>query len=401
MRRPVLAALAGGAAVLGILAAVRLSREEAPTAPAMREDVRLTIEATGSLEAAVAQEIGPPSVDGFWDYNLAWMIPEGTRVKAGDVVARFDATEIEDRLREHRATLETTTQQREKEEKNLALQIEQLRLDVVKAKGDLAELDVALDVPEGLLSSIDIEQKKLAKALAQERVRFLEEKVVFERQLVKTKLELLDVKRRDAEGKIAYDEAARDKFAVKASVAGLVVQVPKMRGGDRWEVGESVWMLAKILRVADTSTLRVEASLLEKDAARVQVGQAVDVAVDAMPGVVLRGKVAEVGGIVREKSQQDATKVIDVIVPLDGADLSQLRPGMGVRVTIETRRLPAQVTVPLVAIVATDDGTFVDVAKDGALTRRRVTLGERTRDRVIVVDGLSEGERVALPQGSA
>ena len=41
-----------------------------------RDDLTVRVEATGKLEAAVAYEIGPPSVRDFWQYNLSWMIPE-------------------------------------------------------------------------------------------------------------------------------------------------------------------------------------------------------------------------------------------------------------------------------------------------------------------------------------
>ena len=62
------------------------------TAACERGDIALTVEANGTLEAAVAYEIGPPSIRGFWEYSLSWMIPEGSIVKKGDVIARFDAT---------------------------------------------------------------------------------------------------------------------------------------------------------------------------------------------------------------------------------------------------------------------------------------------------------------------
>ena len=394
----VLAALLGIAAIA--VGAAAFARSRAGTnrgAVVAREDVRLTVEATGRREAASAFEIGPPSVEGFWDYNLSWMIPEGSRVKAGDVIARFDATEIEERLRNAQATRETTGQEREKEEKSLQLRIEQLRLDLVKAEGDVKELDVQLEVPEGLLSSIDLKQKAIALDLARQRERFLREKIEFERRLVRSKLELLDVKMKDAESKIAYNEAARDKYAVKSPVAGLVMHVPKMRGGERWEVGESVWMLAKILRVADTTTLQVEASLLEADAARVALGQPAKITVDALPGMVIRSEVGDVGRVIREKSWQDRTKVVDVVLPLKDVDLEQLKPGMGVHVTIETKSLPGSLVVPLDAVVATAEGTFVDVLTEGGSRQRRaVTLGDRSGDRVVVTEGLREGERVAL-----
>ena len=114
-------------------------------------------------------------------------LPEGSRVKAGEVLARFDGTQLEQRMREHKAALETALQEKEKEERNLEVQLKQLRLDLVKAEGDLKELDVEGAVPEGLLSSIEVNQLKLRRELAQRKVDFLKEKIEFQKAIKRYK----------------------------------------------------------------------------------------------------------------------------------------------------------------------------------------------------------------------
>jgi RND family efflux transporter MFP subunit len=381
---------------VGILALAVPRGEGAPTAAVQLEDFAVVVEAPGRLEAAVAYEMGPPSIPDVWRYNLSWMIPEGRTVAAGEVVARFDATEMEERLLEHRAALEKVVQEREKEQRNLEVSLRQLRLDLVKAEGEMKTVDLDLSVPDELLSSIEIGQLKLRRTLAARRVEFLGEKIEFEQDLVRAKLELLDVKRSYEEAKVAYYESARDKFAVKAPIAGLVVYVEKHDGG-RWEIGESVWMMAKILQIADVSTLRVVANVLEVDAARIAPGQSAEIAVDAVPGLALTSTVAEVGRIVHERSRQDRSKVFDAMLPLGAAGEGDLiRPGMGVSVRIRTATLPGRLTVPLDAVRADDDGAWVEVVDRGSAARRPVTLGPRNGTRVVVESGLEQGERVRL-----
>jgi len=363
------------------------------TARVTRGDFRVMVEATGRLETAVAYEIGPPSVQDFWEYNLTWMIPEGSRVKKGDVVARFDPTQIEEKLREHRAARETAVQEKEKEERNLEVSLKQLRLDLVKAEGELKKINIEVSVPDELRSSIEVEQTRLKRELAQQRVDFLGKKIDFQTSLVKSKLDLLDVKRAMAEGKITYNEDARRKFDVAAPVSGLVQYIPK-RNGDRWEVGEGVWMLAKILKVADVSTLRVEADVLEVDAARLATGQPAEIQVDALPQLRITSRISEIGRMVREKSVQDPSKVFDAILPLENVSTDALRPGMGVHVSIEARLLKDQLTVPLDAVRVAAEGPYVEVVDGGAAQKRPVTLGERNRERVVVQEGLREGEEV-------
>ena len=365
------------------------------TAPVLREDFRAVVEATGRLEAAVAFEIGPPSARDFWEYNLSWMIPEGSRVKKSDVIARFDTTVLDDRLRERRADLETTLQKREKEERNLEVELKRLNLDLVKAEGELKKLDVELAVPEEFVSSIEVRQLELRRELAERRVGFLREKVEFEQEVVESKLDLLDAKKQYYQAKISYNEEVKDKFNVKAPVSGMVVYIPK-QNGDRWEVGEGVWMLAKILQVADISTMRVEANVLEVDSARIAVGQPAEISIDAIPGMMISSQVTEIGRIVHERSVQDPSKVFDAMLPLGGERREGLRPGMGVRVKIETQRLADQLTVPLEAVRTSPEGTYVEVSGSGGSEKRFVELGERNRHRVVVVSGLEEGDQVIL-----
>jgi RND family efflux transporter MFP subunit len=363
---------------------------------AQQEDFRITVEASGTLEAAVFYEIGPPSVRDFWNYNLTWMIPEGSKVEAGQVIARFDAQQLEDRLRDHRAELETATRQKEKEERDLEVQLRQLRLDLVEAKGEIEKVALDSSVPTELLPKIEIEQNRLKEKLARETAAFLQEKISFQQDLVKNKLELLEVKKARAQQRIDYYQTARDKFEVKAPIDGIVLYIPK-RNGDRWEVGEGVWMMAKILKVADISTLRVESEVVEADAARIAIGQPAEVTVDALPGKVILSQVEEVGRIVHERSPQDPSKVFDVHLPLDEIDPETMRPGMSIRVTIGVEELVDRTTVPLEAIRVSRDGTGVDViGRGGSVVRRTVTLGPRNRERVVVESGLVPGERVRL-----
>lgn len=397
MRKTMAIALVTLVAAVGVAAATLLTGSGAAqnTARVSKDDFKVFVEATGMLEAAVAYEIGPPSARDFWEYNLTWMIPEGSQVSKGDVIARFDTTELDDRLREHRADLETTLQEREKEERNLEVQLKELRLDLVKAEGDLKKLDIEMAVPEDLISSFELQQMRFRRELAQRRVDFLTEKIEFSKELVASKLDLLEVKREFSEGKIAYNEETKAKFEVRAPVDGMVIYIPK-RNGDRWEVGEGVWMLAKIMKVADVSTLQVEAAVMEVDSARIAVGQPASISIDALPNLKLESRISEIGRLVHERSVQDPSKVFDAIMPLDGIRHEDLRPGMGVQVRIETKSLPGSLTIPLDAVRLSDGGAYVEVMTADGPLRRNVELGDRNHDRVVVESGLEEGETVLL-----
>jgi HlyD family secretion protein len=297
--------------------------------------------------------------------------------------------------------MEKVTREKEKAQRDLEIQLRQLGLDLVEAQAEIEMVTVEASVPPELVPALELAQTRLRAQLARKRAAFLEDKMRFQEELVHSKLELLEVKKTRTQQKIAYYSDARDRFEVKAPIDGVVLYVPKPNG-QRWEVGEGVWMLAKILKVADISTLQVQAQVLEVDAARVAVGQPAEIVVDALPGQTIVSQVGEVGRIVHARSPQDPSKVFDAFLPLDDVDIESMRPGMSVRVAVEIQRLPGSVTVPLQAIRAGPEGTYVNVVDaSGRGQPRVVELGPRSRDRVVVRTGLAAGERVLLAGADA
>ena len=73
----------------------------------------------------------------------------------------------------------------------------------------------------------------------------------------------------------------------------------------------------------------------------------------------------------------------------------QLTPGQFVEVTLPTTRLTNVVTVPVVALQNSPNGSFVFVAAaDGTVQQRMVTAGESSGDRIVIDKGLDGGEQV-------
>jgi HlyD family secretion protein len=404
-RRRVILIVAAGVGLLGALliltwAGVLSAGEDPGEARVIREDFRSLIEATGTLEAVVSTQLGPPSIPDTWRFNLTYMAPEGRITKPGKPVMKFDATEIEDKLRERQAEFETAVKEREKEEKNLEIELEQLELTLVEARSNLERATLEAAVPEGLVSSIEAEELRLRKKMVEERVSFLEKKITARREQVAAQLKLLQVKRQRAEQRIRYYQDALDKFTVKAPSDGVIVYIRK-RNGERYEVGESVWMLSKVIEVADLRTLRVSAQVLEVDAGHVRVGQPATVSVDAIPGKIWKSRVEQVGTLVRPRSEKDPGKVFDAFVPLDEID-SKMRPGMSVQVEIEEKMIPGALTIPVTAVRDREGTPYVIVTGAAGREEREVSLGPRNHDRIVVLEGLEEGERlVAFAQDRA
>jgi len=184
-----------------------------------------------------------------------------------------------------------------------------------------------------------------------------------------------------------------------------------------------------IATVADLSTLLVEAGVNEVDIGKIHEGQDVAVTLDAFPRVRFPGAIERIAPAARLDEQ---VKVFDVDIRLEHLG-HQLRTGMTANIEIRGDTRGGVLTVPLEAVFVRGDDEVVYVARseplpsdpqsapeDGAeptadaapwkddprqlwrrwFEERPVVTGIASTTDVEIVEGLSEGEKVALADPS-
>lgn len=142
-----------------------------------------------------------------------------------------------------------------------------------------------------------------------------------------------------------------------------------------------------VFTVESIDKVKVAVGLAPADLVRVRPGSQADVAIDALPGEIFRGRVDRVVPSLDPKSR---TADAEVSIENKGR---RLKPGFFARITIPVGRA-AVLTVPQAAVAVREGKPTVFLVADGVLKARRVTTGETVNGRVEVVGGLSEGERV-------
>jgi cobalt-zinc-cadmium efflux system membrane fusion protein len=170
-------------------------------------------------------------------------------------------------------------------------------------------------------------------------------------------------------------------LAIRAPFAGTLI--------DRHvTVGDQVAETTPMFRLANLDRVWVIASVFARDVGKVGIGQPASVVLEGYGDRRFEGAVTWISDIVDDK-----TRTVKLRIELDNADRT-LRPGSYARVTI-TPRTGTVLTVPASAVQRQGDQSFVFVAGDAGLFRKRdVTLGARTRESVEVIKGLQAGETV-------
>lgn len=170
-------------------------------------------------------------------------------------------------------------------------------------------------------------------------------------------------------------------LVLRSPIDGVVIEKSAVEGA-RFAPGEVLFKLA------DLSSVWLQAEVAEQDQGALHLGQAVEVHVDAYAQEMFSGKVSFIAPVLNEK-----TRTVRVRVELSNRD-ARLRPGMYASVTL-AETLPPALTIPLSAVI--DSGkqqvVLVQVAQ-GRFQPRTVRLGTRGDEHVAVLDGLSEGEQV-------
>ncbi len=190
--------------------------------------------------------------------------------------------------------------------------------------------------------------------------------------------------------------AQLDYTIIRSPVDGVVIERTV-------EVGEMVapggftsqQSTGALVRIADPTSLEVEADINESYIARIELGQPASIRVDAVPDHEYTGNLRQ---IVPTADRQRA--VVQVKVTIDDWD-ERLVPDMSCTVTFlqegtDQAALEAapKILIPVTAVLTEGGRSYAWVVRDGTLVRSPIDLGLEQDNDFEVLSGLSGGETV-------
>jgi cobalt-zinc-cadmium efflux system membrane fusion protein len=192
---------------------------------------------------------------------------------------------------------------------------------------------------------------------------------------------------------LGLKDSAIDALATKSSLAAVFSLTSPIEGivvERNATIGATVGTDANLFKIIDISRVWIDANVFEKDLQRVKLGQEVKVFVPAFAGTTFSGKVILVSSVVDPDTR--SVKVRTEVPNPDG----RLKPDMFANVEIVTDLHRAAISIPQSAVL-TDGGKTVVFVMDGSgYTKRVVTTGMQGSDRIEIVEGLKEGEKVVV-----
>jgi RND family efflux transporter MFP subunit len=185
-----------------------------------------------------------------------------------------------------------------------------------------------------------------------------------------------------AESQLDQARTQSGETALRSSIDGVVTA----RNADPGALASPG---APVLVIQALDSMFVVASVPLEECRQIRVGQEAQIRFDALPGRTIRASVASVNPAADLASRQ-----IEVRLRLPNPDRA-IKPGMFAQVGFVTRRVEAAVTVPAEAVKTVEGRPTVTwVDDEGTAHQQPVSLGERSDERVEIVEGLQPGQRV-------
>lgn len=426
------------------------ARSKMQTVSVKRETLPITITANGTVEAKQSTNVSPKSSGRL----KSLLVDEGDYVKAGQVLAYMDDSNLQGQLIQARGSLAAAQANLQKAiagnrpqdigQAEAQLQEAQANLqkaiagnrpqDIAQAQARLSSAQASLAKAEddfernqqlynsGAISLQTVNQKRADRdsaqaavneaqqALALQKAGSRQEDIEQARAVVKqrqqalallkagTRQEDIDSARAQViqqQGNLKTIQTQIRDTIVRAPFSGIVTAKYADPGDfvTPTTSGSEVSSSSSSSVLSLAATYQVVANVAETDIGRIKVGQPVAIKADAYPDKTFKGKVSQVAAQATVTSNVTSFKVrVDLIDPE-----TLLLPGMNVDAKFDAGKLDNVLVVPTVAIARQKNGTGVQVLTETGETRFvPIETGITVNNLTQVRSGLQGNEKVLV-----
>lgn len=354
------------------------------------------VTAEGNLRALKATPLTVPKTGGDWGgMKIAWLAADGTQVKEGDPVVKFDRSEPEKRLADGETDLASADARLAAERIKDKTAVEARDTAAALARQELEQRKRFASKDQEIFSRNQIIEAEIDDKLATAKQDHAEQTKQVERDLSRSKANLIVVEQQKAKLAIGHARQALESMEIRAPHAGIFVLQRNWRG-EVPKIGDQLWPGQTVGEIPLLDVMEAEVFVLEVDGSGLAEGQPAEVLIEARPETVYKGTVRLVDKLAKPRIGGVPIQYFAVVLKLERTDAAAMKPGQRVRATLildQTRAL----VVPRQAVQNKDGKSFVyRRSARGDFEQVAVELGAATSGRVVVKSGLAAGDAIAL-----
>ncbi|MCO5069458.1 MAG: efflux RND transporter periplasmic adaptor subunit [Kiritimatiellae bacterium] len=334
--------------------------------------------------------------------TIVELAPEGAPVKAGDLLVKFDSSQVERDLLKLQRDFQLASSDLERIEKaELPLELRDLEAQRIEAQMTFeAEKQYLEDsralLAEDLVSEQELEQQKLKVDQLKAQLEKLDQKIALTKDFLHpSALERARATLSSAEQELKLAKAQLANCTVLAPADGVVVYRPLHVGGEfrTVRVGDSIYKNQPFLIIPDMRDLIIEVQIPEAELARVEIGRSVRVTPLSYPDLALSGTVETVGSMATIVADRPGwQRYFRAVIGLKDAD-PRLRSGMSVEAEILSYSADNALLIPRSFVHMNGNEPTARIAGPPARTQP-LKLGWADVQNFEVLDGLKPGDVV-------
>ncbi|MEM8993887.1 MAG: HlyD family efflux transporter periplasmic adaptor subunit [Acidobacteriota bacterium] len=354
------------------------------------------VRAEGMLRAAERTVVAVPQ-EVERSVRLAWLAAEGTKVEAGDVVARFDRLAFEELREDSGDDVSAALNKLRQVDLATDRDLGSLRKDSNVADLELDHAQRFLRTDNQVFSRRDIVVDEIDEELARDRKEHAADATVVRREVSDKEKRVLTIEQGRATREVDRAQKGLEALEVRAPHAGILTLKRDWRG-EPVRVGSELWRGQDIAEIPKLDAMEAEVWVLEADAGGLEVGLGADVVVEAHPDRTHPAKVARMEALAKPKRRGSPVQYFGVTLHFETTDPEVMKPGQRVRATLLFAERESALVVPRQAVVRDGGEPRVWVRRGARFASVPVTLGPVSPGLAVVESGLEAGAVVALAE---
>ncbi|MBD8874317.1 HlyD family efflux transporter periplasmic adaptor subunit [Rhodanobacter sp. DHB23] len=358
--------------------------------------LQFTVHGEGELQSTHPTPLLVPGTQ-WTSRQLSWMLPDGSRVEKGELVARFSAEQSKQDLAEAEIDLDRNTLERTGKQAELAVKRGQLGVDLTQVETQYAIAERYANVPLEAMARNDILDAVQDAHYLEVRQRILQWREQQSTARGEAELAVLDAQRSNYATLEKQKQGDLDALELRAPHAG-VLMLERNWAQQLPQVGGTLFAGDSFAKLPDLDTLEVELFVPQLEARGIRVGDAVELHRWGAPAERASCKIDWVAAAAQPRSQESPVKylALKASVPLAVARRYGWVPGQRFDASIVLLQVERGYSVPNLALGQDGDQATVQVLADGRRQTRRLELGVRGPTRTQVLAGLQPGDAVLL-----
>ncbi len=358
----------------GSVSASRLSFATVERGPFVRD-----IAAEGKVVAAVS-----PTLYATSGGAVTLKVHAGDTVKKGQVLATIDSPELTNRLAQEQSNADAMEvdylrAQVDARKQRSALQkaYDNAKIDVQTAKRDLERYQKAFS--KGAVPGMDVDRAKDTLEKANLTIEHARSDLSMDNASLN-----FDIQSK----KLAHDRQLLLVAELKRQVDDLNVKSPVDGQVGQLFVAEKATVAkdAQLLSVVDLSALQVEMQVPESFARDLGIGMAGEIS----------GNGHTWKGVVSAISPEVVNGQVAARLRFDGVTPRQLRQNQRLSVRVLLDKRSNVLTVQRGSFVDESGGSYAYLVRDGIATRTPIRVGASSIDKVEILEGLKEGDKIVI-----